>query len=201
MICAGYKGKPADGVRCHYRARENGYCGYHQGQASSSSHIPIPRLSSQSQIPIPRLSSQSQIPIPRLSSQAFTTFGEFVPFHPVEESVSPSKPLETSSLEKCCICLSKVKEGTDAELKCKHAMHLDCVKSLRDDRCPLCRQTLSSSLLEDKDVDAMKERSDQDRRERESLRLPLGFMLAMMRYGGQYESEVRAILRGVGVDM
>jgi hypothetical protein len=117
----------------------------------------------------------------------------------------PLKPLEAppleaqKPLEKCCICLSKVKEGTDAELKCKHAMHLECVKSLRDDRCPMCRETLSSPLLEDKDVDAMKERSNQDRREREAFP-PLRFMLIGMRYGSQHEADVIAILRGVGID-
>jgi len=45
----------------------------------------------------------------------------------------------------CSICLEPVTTIDAAELVCGHAHHLDCIKQLVTDRCPICRKRVEST--------------------------------------------------------
>lgn len=127
MKCAGYKGDISKKIKCTYKAKENGYCGYHKRQYSSKEH----------------------------SSK------------------------EHSSKEECCICLSEIEPDKNAQLKCNHHFHINCVLNLRSLTCPLCRVTLSSPLLTKKQIQKIKKREKEDEREREHDNMITAVMIEM----------------------
>lgn len=62
----------------------------------------------------------------------------------------------------CQICLENVYDINSAELECSHYFHLNCVKELRGDACPVCRATLKTKLLNEKDLNIIRNRLASD---------------------------------------
>jgi hypothetical protein len=46
----------------------------------------------------------------------------------------------------CPICREPLDGPKLCELTCKHSYHLDCIKLLHDDRCPMCRSPISEQI-------------------------------------------------------
>ena len=72
----------------------------------------------------------------------------------------------------CPICLDNVDQNDDAELKCNHAHHIECVKLLRDNVCPVCRAPLISQKLNSNTIEEMEKRKYQDKLERQGFLAP-----------------------------
>ena len=64
----------------------------------------------------------------------------------------------------CSICFENILKIDDSELECKHIFHINCIKKLRDNRCPVCRSDLKSDKLSDKDITTLIHRKENDRR-------------------------------------
>ena len=68
----------------------------------------------------------------------------------------------------CGICFDAVL-SKNANFACGHFFHVDCVKSLRDTRCPVCRSPIKSSFLKSSDIRNIENRSIADKHEREGV--------------------------------
>ena len=65
---------------------------------------------------------------------------------------------------KCPICLCRVAKDEDADLECRHDIHLDCARQTRNDICPVCRTdiTPSSSRLTTEELELIQKRRKED---------------------------------------
>lgn len=89
-----------------------------------------------------------------------------LPIAPIVPKGDPiALPLITTT---CSICLEDPTPAEDADLSCRHALHLTCAEKLHDSHCPTCREEISSanSKLKEKQIEAIKARCLQDRDER-----------------------------------
>lgn len=78
------------------------------------------------------------------------------------ESKSDEPVLNTEPLEECCICLDSLCEDVHI-LKCKHKMHLNCVRLLRNASCPICRtEIVPTGKLTRKNIDEMTQKYKND---------------------------------------
>lgn len=66
--------------------------------------------------------------------------------------------------EECCICYEPVPSSDF--LECSHAVCKECVKQLRDPRCPMCRTEIKSKNISEKEKRRMARRRTQDSRDR-----------------------------------
>lgn len=44
-----------------------------------------------------------------------------------------------STEDNCAICIGELKKGLTCNLDCNHTFHYDCIKSVKNTKCPLCR--------------------------------------------------------------
>ena len=53
--------------------------------------------------------------------------------------------------EDCCICLESLENGKHVKTQCKHSFHMACIQDWlgNHDNCPLCRQPLENSMLQE----------------------------------------------------
>jgi hypothetical protein len=73
-------------------------------------------------------------------------------------------------LQDCCVCLeTNVKE--EDLLECKHSVCRDCVKQLRDPRCPMCRRDIKGKWITGSSKKRMARLQTQDRAQREQQAL------------------------------
>lgn len=52
------------------------------------------------------------------------------------------KPSKSRITTDCSICLEEVEEKDDCYLSCGHGHHVDCIKKLVKNECPICRSVL-----------------------------------------------------------
>jgi len=75
----------------------------------------------------------------------------------------------------CSICLES--EGERVLLSCGHGFHAECLKQVRDPKCPNCRAPITATgTLDEEDVRMMKKRK-QDDRINDNLRTAVGMGL------------------------
>lgn len=56
----------------------------------------------------------------------------------------------------CTICQETISnESIFANLECGHNFHIECVRNLRNPSCPVCREPIKSSIIQDNDVTTM----------------------------------------------
>lgn len=77
----------------------------------------------------------------------------------------PKKPKhahENNSNEQddCCVCYERM--PTSDALECSHLVCQTCVKQLRDDSCPMCRATIKSKYITNRDRAKITRRKRQD---------------------------------------
>jgi hypothetical protein len=46
--------------------------------------------------------------------------------------------------DKCVLCLESLKNSKVYKTRCKHSYHEDCYDQIRDERCPMCRESLDN---------------------------------------------------------
>lgn len=73
----------------------------------------------------------------------------------------------TTSNEECPICFDIIEDKDDAELKCKHKFHLDCIKQLHNTSCPMCRAPLESLKIKESDFETINQRKQRNIEENE----------------------------------
>jgi hypothetical protein len=61
----------------------------------------------------------------------------------------------------CCICYEKIVPSNE-KLVCDHFVCITCIKQLRDDRCPMCRCSISSNKITEDMKTKMKNRKKED---------------------------------------
>lgn len=67
----------------------------------------------------------------------------------------------------CVVCLYSVSAKDNAELKCGHWFHIECIKPLRVPTCPSCRKPIvENSRLTPADIAEIKQRAEPDKKER-----------------------------------
>lgn len=71
----------------------------------------------------------------------------------------------------CSICLCEVEQKEDCELKCNHIHHIDCLKGLRQLKCPVCRAPLEGNRLDKKTINNIKQNIEKDKKEKEAEQL------------------------------
>jgi len=49
--------------------------------------------------------------------------------------------------EECCICFELLESTHTVSLKCQHHFHLECIKQITNNKCPLCRATIIDKPL------------------------------------------------------
>jgi hypothetical protein len=82
----------------------------------------------------------------------------------VQEQTTKSHK-KASCCEDCCICYDqKVEE--DRFLECGHALCETCIKSLRSDKCPMCRKEIESKYISKTEKKRMQRRKRDDDEER-----------------------------------
>lgn len=62
----------------------------------------------------------------------------------------------------CPVCMELININKDTELDCKHPICIDCAKQLFDNRCPICRATLSSKKLKYEDIKIIENRRQEE---------------------------------------
>lgn len=91
----------------------------------------------------------------------------------------PAPPVRTSPrspVQDCVICFANGVSGRDL-LKCGHPVCQTCLASLRDPRCPVCRQPLEGPSVTDELITAMLQRQEEDRALEETRNLIVALML------------------------
>lgn len=66
---------------------------------------------------------------------------------PIGGTTLPCRVNIREVLGECLICNDPVYIDNDAQLKCKHRYHFDCVCNFRKSECPTCRRPLDSPLV------------------------------------------------------
>lgn len=59
---------------------------------------------------------------------------------PLRDQIVTDKDSLPQALDCCPVCLADVYPLENAELRCKHPIHLACFLKIRDNRCPICRR-------------------------------------------------------------
>lgn len=49
--------------------------------------------------------------------------------------------------DECSICLEKLTDKQKVKLECNHVFHLDCIKQIENNSCPLCRRKIISKSV------------------------------------------------------
>jgi hypothetical protein len=61
----------------------------------------------------------------------------------------------------CCVCMEEMPDAD--KLDCGHALCRNCVKSLRNDKCPMCRRDISARHVTAKMKKDMRQRFQADK--------------------------------------
>jgi hypothetical protein len=59
-------------------------------------------------------------------------------------SSSSSSNMNQEEEDKCALCWDPLKNSKVYETQCGHSYHEDCYDQIRDDRCPICRESLDN---------------------------------------------------------
>lgn len=62
---------------------------------------------------------------------------------PIQSAAAPAK--EDTFLDACPICCEDVYQKEDAQLTCKHAIHVECAAQLHRPKCPICCRSITAA--------------------------------------------------------